>query len=57
MERNQAALRARGDEWLYLGRGSSRERQHEGGTRSGQFMDESQLRGMWRHYARLMSAP
>jgi fatty-acyl-CoA synthase len=57
MERNQAALGARGNEWLFLGRGAHRERQHEGGVTSGQFMDETQLRGMWRHYAVLMAAP
>jgi hypothetical protein len=57
MERNQAALQARGDEWLFLGRGAHRERRLADGGASGQFMDEAQLRGMWRHYARLMSAP
>ena len=57
MERNQAALQARGDEWLFLGRGIHRERQLGDGAASGQFMDESQLRGLWRHYARLMNAP
>ncbi len=57
MERNQAALRARGDEWLFLGRGAHRERRLDDGRASGQFMDETQLRGLWRHYAALMSAP
>jgi phenylpropionate dioxygenase-like ring-hydroxylating dioxygenase large terminal subunit len=57
MERNQAALRAMGDEWLFLGRGVHRERQLADGAASGRFMDETQLRGLWRHYARLMATP
>ena len=56
LERNQTALRARGNEWLFLGRGLERETQHADGIASAQFMDENQLRGMWRHYANLMSA-
>jgi phenylpropionate dioxygenase-like ring-hydroxylating dioxygenase large terminal subunit len=57
MERNQAALGARGDEWLFLGRGAHREQQLGDGATSGQFMDETQLRGLWRHYASLMATP
>ncbi|HXQ52532.1 MAG TPA: Rieske 2Fe-2S domain-containing protein [Stellaceae bacterium] len=57
MERNQAALRATGDEWLFLGRGIHREHHLADGTVSGQFMDETQLRGLWRHYAHLMATP
>jgi hypothetical protein len=45
-----------GNEWLFLGRGLERETQHADGIASAQFMDENQLRGMWRHYANLMSA-
>ena len=56
-ERNQAGLGAHGDEWLYLGRGAHRETRYADGSASGQFMDETQLRGMWRHYAQLMSTP
>jgi phenylpropionate dioxygenase-like ring-hydroxylating dioxygenase large terminal subunit len=56
MERNQTALRARGNEWLFLGRGVERETKHADGVASAQFMDENQLRGMWHHYAHLMSA-
>jgi phenylpropionate dioxygenase-like ring-hydroxylating dioxygenase large terminal subunit len=57
MERNQAALRAKGDEWLFLGRGAHREQPLPDGGASGQFMDETQIRGLWRHYARLMATP
>jgi phenylpropionate dioxygenase-like ring-hydroxylating dioxygenase large terminal subunit len=56
LERNQSALRAHGNEWLFLGRGIERETQHDDGVASAHFMDENQLRGMWRHYAQLMSA-
>lgn len=56
LERNQTALHAQGNEWLYLGRGVERETQHANGVASAHFMDENQLRGMWRHYAKLMSA-
>jgi phenylpropionate dioxygenase-like ring-hydroxylating dioxygenase large terminal subunit len=55
MERNQAGLRAQGDEWLFLGRGMHREKRLEDGGSSGYAMDENHLRGMWRHYADLMS--
>jgi phenylpropionate dioxygenase-like ring-hydroxylating dioxygenase large terminal subunit len=55
LERNQAALAALGNEWLFLGRGAHRETRHADGTATGQFMDETQLRGLWRHYAQLMS--
>ncbi len=55
MERNQAGLRALGDEWLFLGRGMHREKRLEDGGSSGYAMDENHLRGMWRHYADLMS--
>jgi phenylpropionate dioxygenase-like ring-hydroxylating dioxygenase large terminal subunit len=57
LERNQIGLQALGDEWLFLGRGSHRETRHADGGASGQFMDETQLRGLWRHYAQLMSGP
>jgi len=57
LERNQTGLHALGDEWLFLGRGLHREMRHSDGVASGQFMDENQLRGLWRHYADLMSGP
>jgi phenylpropionate dioxygenase-like ring-hydroxylating dioxygenase large terminal subunit len=56
-ERNQEALRARADEWLFLGRGAHREHPLADGGASGHFLDENHLRGMWHHYAQLMSAP
>lgn len=56
-ERNQAGLQAQGDEWLYIGRGLHRETKFADGGTSGHFMDEGQIRGMWRHYAWLMSEP
>src|SRR6185437_2050980 len=56
MERNQAGLAARGDEWLFLGRGVGRERALSGGGMSGHFLDETHLRGLWQHYSALMSA-
>jgi hypothetical protein len=55
LERNQIAMRAQGNEWLFIGRGAHREKRFADGAVSGQFMDESHLRGLWRHYARLMS--
>lgn len=55
MERNQLGLQALGDEWLFLGRGVHREKRFEDGGSSGYAMDENHLRGMWRHYADLMS--
>jgi len=56
MERNQVALDAEGNDWLFIGRGAHREKLlPDGGTR-GFTMDENHLRGMWRHYAALMNA-
>lgn len=57
LERNQAGLQAEGDDWLFIGRGLRRETRDSSGGTSGQFLDENHLRGMWHHYARLMSAP
>jgi phenylpropionate dioxygenase-like ring-hydroxylating dioxygenase large terminal subunit len=55
MERNQIGLQAKGNDWLFIGRGAHRERVlPDGGTR-GFTMDENHLRGMWRHYANLMA--
>ena len=55
MERNQIGLRARGNEWLFIGRGIHRENKLPDGSTVGHDMDENQLRGLWRHYAHLMS--
>jgi fatty-acyl-CoA synthase len=55
MERNQIGLQARGNEWLFIGRGIHRENRLADGGTIGHDMDENQLRGLWQHYARLMS--
>jgi phenylpropionate dioxygenase-like ring-hydroxylating dioxygenase large terminal subunit len=55
MERNQVGLQAQGDEWLFIGRGSHREEKLPDGATVGHDMDENQLRGLWRHYAHVMS--
>lgn len=57
LERNQVGIQARADDWLFLGRGIHREQRLADGGTSGHFMDESHLRGLWRHYADLMGAP
>jgi phenylpropionate dioxygenase-like ring-hydroxylating dioxygenase large terminal subunit len=54
MERNQIGIQAEGHDWLYIGRGLHRERDMPDGGRSGMTMDETHLRGFWRHYAALM---
>lgn len=54
MERNQIGLQAKGDDWLFIGRGLHRERDMPDGGRSGMTMDETHLRGFWRHYISLM---
>jgi phenylpropionate dioxygenase-like ring-hydroxylating dioxygenase large terminal subunit len=55
MERSQVALGAEGDDWLYIGRGLHREKARPDGGSAGTTMDENHLRGLWRHYAELMS--
>lgn len=55
MERNQIGIQAQGNEWLFIGRGAHREEKLADGGTLGHDMDENQLRGFWRHYARLMS--
>lgn len=57
MERNQRGVGAQGNDWQFIGRGRHRERVERGGGVSGFTMDECHLRGMWRHYARLMAQP
>lgn len=54
MERNQVGMQAQGNDWLFIGRGLHRERPMPDGGRSGMTMDETHLRGFWRHYASLM---
>jgi hypothetical protein len=43
------------NEWLLLGRGIHREEIDDRGGSVGHGTDEGQLRGMWRHYKRVMS--
>ena len=54
-ERNQLGMRARANEWLLLRRGIHREEIDERGECVGHGTDEGHLRGMWRHYKRVMS--
>jgi fatty-acyl-CoA synthase len=56
MERSQVGIQAKGDQWLFIGRGVHREKTFPDGGSAGTSMDENHLRGMWRHYARLMDA-
>ncbi len=55
-ERSQRGVQARDPEWLFLGRGSHRERRDENGFRVGHNTDEVTARGIWRHYRALMEA-
>jgi phenylpropionate dioxygenase-like ring-hydroxylating dioxygenase large terminal subunit len=55
MERNQIGIQAQGNEWLFIGRGIHREESLADGGTLGHDMDENHLRGLWRHYAGLMS--
>ncbi len=55
LERIQAGIEARANEWLVLSRGLHREETKADGVRLGYGMDECQLRGMWRHYKSVMS--
>lgn len=55
MERNQIGVQARGNDWQYIARGLHRVRQLPDGGTGGYTMDENHLRGMWQHYAELMS--
>jgi fatty-acyl-CoA synthase len=56
MERNQVAMEATGNDWLYIGRGRHREKVAADGATSGLTMDENHLRGFWRHYLAVMDA-
>lgn len=55
MERNQLGVGARGNDWQFIGRGLHRDTVRDDGSASGFTMDECHLRGMWRHYGRLMN--
>ena len=55
MERNQIGIQAQGNEWLFIGRGIHREETLPTGGTRGHDMDENHLRGLWQHYAHLMS--
>ncbi len=55
MERNQRGVRARGNDWQFIGRGLHRDTVTADGGASGFTMDECHLRGMWAHYGRLMN--
>jgi phenylpropionate dioxygenase-like ring-hydroxylating dioxygenase large terminal subunit len=54
-ERNQRGVQARTPEWLQIKRGMHRERIDENGHTIGYATDEVPLRGIWRHYQRLMT--
>jgi phenylpropionate dioxygenase-like ring-hydroxylating dioxygenase large terminal subunit len=56
LERTQMGIEATGNEWLFIGRGSHREKLMTDGGTAGRSMDENHLRGMWRHYAHVMAA-
>ena len=55
LERSQTAMESRGNEWLFIGRGLHRERALPDGVLVGHSMDENHIRGMWRHYVRVMN--
>jgi phenylpropionate dioxygenase-like ring-hydroxylating dioxygenase large terminal subunit len=53
-ERNQRGVAVRRPEWVFLGRGTHRERRDEQGFTIGHSTDEVPSRGIWRHYQSLM---
>jgi fatty-acyl-CoA synthase len=53
-ERTHRGALAASPEWLYLGRGTHRERRDEQGFAVGHATDEVPSRGIWRHYRSLM---
>lgn len=57
MERNQVGIQAQGNDASFIGRGIHREKTMADGGTAGFTMDENHLRGMWRHYAKLMANP
>lgn len=54
MERNQIALQAAGNDWLFIGRGAHRDTILPDGGSTGYTMDENHIRGFWQHYAGVM---
>jgi hypothetical protein len=54
MERNQIGIQAQGNDASFIGRGIHREKVMADGGTAGFTMDENHLRGMWKHYAKLM---
>ncbi|MBL0943735.1 MAG: aromatic ring-hydroxylating dioxygenase subunit alpha [Hydrogenophaga sp.] len=55
-ERTQAGVAQRNPEWLYLGRGSHRERVEDDGCVIGNVTDDMPSRHLWKHYKSLMEA-
>jgi phenylpropionate dioxygenase-like ring-hydroxylating dioxygenase large terminal subunit len=55
-ERTQRGVAQRQPEWLFLGRGTHRERVDANGHRVAHVTDEVPQRGIWRHYEKLMEA-
>lgn len=55
LERTQRAIESHGDDWLFIGRGIHREQELPNGVLVGHSMDENHIRGMWRHYVRVMN--
>ncbi len=55
-ERSHRGAQEKNPEWMYLGRGSHRERRDENGHRIGHVTDDLCSRGMWQHYRSLMEA-
>lgn len=53
-ERTQRGVQASKTRWVYLGRGTHRERSDENGFTVGHATDEVPSRGIWRHYRALM---
>lgn len=55
-ERTQMGVQQRNPEWLYLGRGSHRERTEADGCVVGNVTDDMPSRHLWKHYKSLMEA-
>ncbi|MFA7556200.1 MAG: aromatic ring-hydroxylating dioxygenase subunit alpha [Hydrogenophaga sp.] len=55
-ERSHRGVQEKNPEWVYLGRGSHRERTDEQGFRIGHATDDLCSRGMWQYYRSLMEA-
>ncbi len=55
-ERNQRGVQALNPEWVLIARGMHRERADENGFMIADATDEITMRGIWRHYRKLMEA-